>query len=64
MGERIAKGIEIRSDAKIIQMGGSWGIILPFDFIKSMGITEPTPCRIFRNQNDQLIIEINENKTS
>ena len=60
MTERISKGIEIRADAQITKMGGSWGLILPADFIKSKNITETTPCKIFRNNRDQLIIEIAE----
>lgn len=60
MIERVSKGIEIKSDAKILKLGGSWCIILPPDLIKSINITETTPCKIFRNLNDQLIIEIEE----
>lgn len=60
MIERISKGIEIKSDAKIQKLGGSWCIILPPDLIMSMEITEITPCKIFRNQNNQVIIEIEE----
>lgn len=60
MTERVSKGIEIKSDAKIQKLGGSWCIIVPPDVIMSMEITETTPCKIFRNQNDQLIIEIEE----
>lgn len=60
MNERVSKGIEIRSDAQIIKMGGSWGLFIPPDFIKRKNITEATPCKIFCNQNDQLIIEIEQ----
>ena len=60
MTGRISKGILIRSDAQIIKMGGSYGLILPADFIKNQNITKPTPCKIFQNNRNQLIIEIVE----
>lgn len=59
MTERIAKGIEIKPDAEIKPYGDSWVIVIPPDYIRSMGIKKATSCKIFRNLRDHLIIEIN-----
>ena len=55
---RVSLGVEIEPRAMIRQYGGSMVVAIPPSFIESKKIKEPTPCRIFRNNRDQLIIEL------
>jgi len=57
MAEMISKGILI-ADGDIKQYGGSWVVVIAPSYIRDMGIKKPTPCKIFRNLKDQLIIEV------
>jgi len=58
--ERICKGLLVKPDAKFFKSGGSIGLIIPLDVVSSIGITEGRGCRIFRNIENQLIIELTQ----
>lgn len=58
--DRIAKGIVIEPKGTIRKVGGSHMLAIPPSFIEDKKIVDPTPCKIFRNNRDQLIIELNQ----
>ena len=55
--DRISKGIEIKSDGKIMKAGGSLVVIVPPNFVKTSGLTDGSSCRIFQNNKGQLILD-------
>ena len=55
--ERIAKGVKVK-DANVAKYGDSWIVRVPIEWVNDLGIKEPTPCSIFRNLRDHLIIEV------
>lgn len=62
--ERIAKGVKVK-DANVTKYGDSWIVRVPVEWVNDLGIKEPTPCSIYRNIRNHLIIEVNhENDTS
>jgi len=64
--DKIEKGIIIEAKGTIRKYGGSYMVAIPPSFIEDKGIVDPTSCKIFRNSQDQLIVELsqNENKGS
>ena len=56
----ISRGVQVGSGTQIRRDGPGCCIHLPMDLIRSLGINQSTPCKIFRNNRDQLIIEIEE----
>jgi len=61
MAERIAKGIIIKPDGAITKHGDSWVVVIPPSYIRDKEIKKATPCKIYRNLEDHLIIEVVDN---
>ena len=56
--EKILKGTKVVAGTPIKKKSSSWVLVLPYTFIKAMGIEKGVLCDVYRNENDQLVVEI------